>query len=523
MRTFLSFFLLFLLYHTLFSQTDGPVNSNYLIQRGISPRVLDAAASLFMQDGRFTEHLMIEVEKKGEKKRFDMDVIYDPSYQEGMDIRLVNYSGKLTRKEEKKLKKYIESSHYFSRMSLSYVYDESSLRVLRRSGDTLVLEYYYRKQDVDPYLRNIKRMRGEIYLVGDRLEKVVLTNERPLKHGITRYRKTVWYAPVNGGYIVTAVNEESFSDGKKKSSHYISHYETVSYGDRQGHELSWPGRPEVRTALAGDTLNVRLGGVLPILGKEAVKLGFQLPRPYGVAIFSHLQEQYMQFTGLSASLDGGSMVDMNNVLTLNESDVTLSSKIPMAKADIWIFPFLNLMFIVGAGENTLNGSLVLNDDLIDFFDKLPGWIIDVPNLPQSLPIRSVLRSEIYGGGATLAGGAGDFNLSINYQLMFTRIVEANTTNMVNIITPLVGYMAPFGVNFMVGGQGQFYNTVVTGFLEFEDDNGNPHKLDYIVDFEPIQWNGMLGIYKGFARHWEISMQFGFGQRTSLTTVFGYRF
>ena len=154
---------------------------------------------------------------------------------------------------------------------------------------------------------------------------------------------------------------------------------------------------------------------------------------------------------------------------------------------------------------------------------LPGWIIDVPNLPQSLPIRSVLRSEIYGGGATLAGGAGDFNLSINYQLMFTRIVEANTTNMVNIITPLVGYMAPFGVNFMVGGQGQFYNTVVTGFLEFEDDNGNPHKLDYIVDFEPIQWNGMLGIYKGFARHWEISMQFGFGQRTSLTTVFGYRF
>ena len=42
--------LLLLLTTALFSQTGTPVNSNYLIEHGISPRTLDAAASIFMQD-----------------------------------------------------------------------------------------------------------------------------------------------------------------------------------------------------------------------------------------------------------------------------------------------------------------------------------------------------------------------------------------------------------------------------------------------------------------------------------------
>jgi hypothetical protein len=146
----------------------------------------------------------------------------------------------------------------------------------------------------------------------------------------------------------------------------------------------------------------------------------------------------------------------------------------------------------------------------------------VPNLPKSFPVNSSVTSEIYGGGATFAGGVGDFNMTINYQLMFTKIVEANTTNTVHIITPMVGYMSPFGVNFMIGAQGQFYNTQLKGFFELDDSLGNSHILDYKVDFEPIKWNGIVGFYKGFSKHWEMSMQVGFGQRTSVTAVFGYR-
>jgi hypothetical protein len=107
--------------------------------------------------------------------------------------------------------------------------------------------------------------------------------------------------------------------------------------------------------------------------------------------------------------------------------------------------------------------------------------------------------------------------------MFTKIVEANTTNMANVITPMLGYMSPFGINFMIGGQGQFYNTKISGFIELEDTDGLMHKINYNVDFEPIKWNAIVGVYKIYNKHWEISLQAGFGQRSSLTGILGYRF
>jgi hypothetical protein len=241
----------------------------------------------------------------------------------------------------------------------------------------------------------------------------------------------------------------------------------------------------------------------------------------------------MEFTGLQVGYDGSDKADLNSLFELENSKVTQTTYMPLFKADLWIFPFLNIMVIAGGGQNDLNGELVINEDKREFvndlgntFDNLPGWLIDwpdIPNVPRAMPIKTTITSEVYGGGLTLAGGIDNFNLSVNYQLMFTKIVEANTTNMVNVVSPLIGYMSPFGVNFMLGAQGQFYNTKLSGFIEVEDSNGKMHTLDYNVDFEPIQWNAILGIYKTFAKHWEMSFQAGFGQRTSLTAILGYRF
>lgn len=72
---------------------------------------------------------------------------------------------------------------------------------------------------------------------------------------------------------------------------------------------------------------------------------------------------------------------------------------------------------------------------------------------------------------------------------------------------------------MTGAQGQFYDTKVTGYIDLEDGQ----RLSYNVDFQPVHWNAIFGIYKGFAKHWEIALQAGFGNRKSVTAVFGYRF
>jgi hypothetical protein len=507
------------------AQNTAPINSNFLIVNGISPRVLDAAASSYMQDGKFSEDVIIKVNKDGFEKEYKVILIYDPSYNDGMDIRMINQSDTLSKKELKTLKKYIEKSHFFSRMSESYLYNEESLKAIKNEGGTTVLEFYYKKSNIDPYLKYIKKIKGEIHITNGNLEKVVLTNFKPLKNHIVDYRKEVSFSKVKeGGYIITSINEQIVIEksGEKTEIEIVSN--TVNYKDQDGNELSLDNQE-----LSGiqydekDLITVDLGGKLPFLGKEATKMGYKLPRPVGVDMFVYAHDQQMKFTALQIGFDGSKMINLENLFALNESSVSQSTFMPLAKADVWIFPFLNVMAIVGGGQNNLDGELVINKELHDFINDLPGFIIDIPNVPQAIPIKTNITSEVYGGGLTLAGGVGNFNLSVNYQLMFTKIVEANTLNMANVITPMVGYMTPFGVNFMAGAQGQFYNTNISGFIELEDKLGNMHKLDYQVDFEPIQWNAILGLYKSFAKHWEMSFQAGFGQRTSITAIFGYRF
>ena len=513
------------LFNPAYAQIAEPVNSNYLIENGISPRVLDAAASFFLQDGKYSSKLLINLDQNGIKKQYHFDVIYDPEYKEGMDIRIISHNKDFSKKDKKEISNFIESNHFLSRKSRDYLYDESSLKVLRNSGDTLVLSYTYQKTDLEPYLRKIKHLKGEIYIVNGILHKIVLTNTKPIKKHITGYKKVVYYdkTPV-GGYIVSHFTERyDIKKGKKEiKEELISNTRDYSIKDKDG--FIWQNTALINEVDPGihDTLNVKLGGTLPFLGKSATKLGYQLPRPVGVAGFTYFHDQVMDFTGLGVGINNSEMVDLENVFALDDSEVVQSSTIYLAKADVWIFPFLNLMAIVGGGVNDLDGQLIINEELRDFINDLPGWL-DLPHVPDYIPIKSSVTSEIYGGGATLAGGIGDFNVTLNYQLMFTRIVEVNTTNMVNVVTPMVGYMAPFGVNFMLGAQGQFYNTKISGYIDMEDFGGRPNRLNYQVDFEPIKWNAIVGLYKGFNKHWEMSIQGGFGQRTSLTAIFGYRF
>jgi hypothetical protein len=511
----------------LTGQETRPINSNYLFENGISPRVLDAAASLFTQEGCFTTEVTMIKKINGVEKKYDLELIFNPNYKYGMDLRVVNKSENLSKKEKRKLRKYIEKSHYFSRLSKDYIYNESSLKLARIIGDTTILEFYYQKKNIDPYLKSIKKLKGFVYIINGKLDKVVLINIKPLKNNISKFKKTVKYAKTNeGGYIVTSFKEEITAEKGENTIKTIVNSKTTKYKDPKGNELTWKNKPSISPApvtTIHDTLNVKLGGPLPIWGKPVKKLGFQLPQPVGVAGFVYAHNQLLEFTGLEVSFDGGKWHNLENVFALNESKVNQLSTIYLAKADVWLFPFLNVMFMIGGGQNDLNGELVLNKDLVDFLNGLPGWIIDIPNLPASIPINSSVTSEVYGGGAILAGGVDKFNITVNYQLLFTKIVEANTTNMVNIITPMLGYELPFGINLLAGAQGQFYNTRLKGFFDIEDPNGGMHRLDYYVDFEPVKWNGIAGLYIGFYKHWEMSVQMGFGQRTSVTAVFGYRF
>jgi hypothetical protein len=510
---------------SLFAQETKPINSNILAENGISPKVLDAAASTLLQDGRFIQNSTIEIEESGKTKSYDLQVIYDPKYKYGKDIRIVVDNNVVSKKDKKELTKIIDQNHSFSRMSRHNLYDESTLKIIKEEGDEIVLEFYYQTQDIEPYLKHIKRLKGNIHINNGQLDKVVLTNFKSMKSNITSYERTVKFEKVinRGGYVVTSIIEKA--DQIKKGAHIK--YTTTSINtkivDDHGQNITWENQQDATPVLENaelDTISVKLGWVLPLLGKPATKLGYKLPRPIGLDIFTHYQEQTMQFTGLSLAMNDEDFVPFDGLFDIENSTISANSSVSALKADVWILPFLHVMVIAGNGRNAINGNWPLDENfkqaLIDY-----GWLIDIDpeDIPDAITLSGDLESVMYGAGATLAGGVGNWNVSLSYQFMVNEVTAANTTSVAHVFMPMLGYMTPFGMNLMIGGQGQFYDTKVQGFIELDDGQ----TLSYNVDFEPVRWNAMVGIYKGFAKHWEIALQAGFGKRESVTAVFGYRF
>ena len=140
-----------------FAQKTHPVNSNYLIEHGVSPRILDFAASDLLQDGSYSQNVVIDVNDGSSTKQYKMQVIYDPTYQEGMDVRIVFDPSTVSKADAKELEKLVEKSHSFSRMSRNYLYDESTLKIIKDENGEVVLEYYYQNRDIEPYLKSIKK------------------------------------------------------------------------------------------------------------------------------------------------------------------------------------------------------------------------------------------------------------------------------------------------------------------------------------------------------------------------------
>ncbi len=518
--------LLCLSFSTLtYGQNEEPINSNYLFEHGVSPRILDIAASDLLQDGSFSQNVTIKVNDDSKTEEYKMRIIYDPTYMEGMDVRVVFDSANTSKSTQKELEKLVEKSHQFSRMSQNYLVDESTLRRVKDENGEVVFEFFYQKNDIEPYLKSIKKLKGNVIFKDGVLDRVVLTNYKPMKDKVRSMERTVYFekSKETGGYIKTSSEEkhEQFKGGKVIT--YTLKATTTDYYTPKAKQLSWDGKEDILPLFGDvntDTLSVKLGWHLPLLGKPATKLGYSLPRPVGVNYFYHFQDQTMQFTGLSLAMNDEDFVSFNDVFDLDNSTIRASGYVSMVKADVWIFPFLNIMAIGGTGENTIEGNWPIDEELRQAISDW-GWLIgvDPEDIPEEISLNGTLKSNMAGLGATLAGGVGDWNVSLTYQFMATMSPEANTTTIANVVMPMIGYMTPFGMNLMAGVQGQFYDTNISGYVDLEDGQ----TLHYNVDFQPARWNYMLGIYKGFAKHWEIALQAGFGNRKSVTAVFGYRF
>ncbi len=499
------------------AQDVDPINSNYLIAQGVSPRVLDFAANSVLQDGRFSEDVVVRLEvADGSTQEFRFQTIYDPSYTEGMDMRFVVDGATATQSDIKLLSDVLKELHQYGRLVEQYLYDENSLRLVSNENGVVVFEYDYDRTDLDPSMQQLKRLRGRVQFRDGELDFVELFNTRPLKNNVDDYTKRVYFrepSPGGGHFVARVVETYSARYGGQPTQVTVE-VTTTEYADAQG-EIVYRGSGPVGGSFERpDTVSVRLGGLFPIFGKPATKLGYQLPRPFGISGLLHLQGQELQFTGLALGINGGELINLSDLFLLEESTLEETTRAYSVKADLWVFPFLNVMAMIGYAENSVNGSLVLTDEI-----KALLGLVGVEDVPDAIPIVTDVSANLVSFGPTLAGGIDDFNVSVNYQAIYARVNDVNATTWAHALTGLLGYMTSFGMNIMVGAQGQWYDPTIGGSI----DLGGTETLDFAVDFQPKNWNFFGGIYQGFAKHWEITMQVGVGGRSSLTTMLGYRF
>ena len=511
----LALFLTVLFVGNATAQEVDPVNSNYLITQGVSPRVLDFAANSVLQDGRFTEDVVVTVEIEGRTEEYRFQSIYDPAYEDGMDMRFVVDGAVATKSDVKMLKDVLKELHHYGRLVEPYLWDESSLELISNENGVVVLEYDYEKADVDPSMKQITRLRGRVQFTDGELDFVELFNTKGLKNNIDDYTKRVYFREPSpgGGHFVVRIVEEYSAREKGTPVRVTVEVNTTEYANAEGAVL-YSVPTDIGTYFeTPDTVSVRLGGLFPLMGKPATKLGYQLPRPIGISALLHLQANTLQFTGLSIGLNGGEKIPLSDLFVLGESSLEQTTAAYSVKGDLWVLPFLNVMAMIGYAENSVNGELVLTDEV-----KALLGLIGVEDVPDVIPIVTDVDANLFSLGATLAGAIGSFNGTINYQGVLAHVSDVSTTTTAHVVTGLVGYMTSFGMNIMGGAQAQWYEPTIGGSIPLDGAT-----LDFQVDFEPKIWNFFGGVYYGFAKHWEITMQVGVGARSSLTTMLGYRF
>lgn len=231
-------------------------------------------------------------------------------------------------------------------------------------------------------------------------------------------------------------------------------------------------------------------------GKEWAR-GAQLPRPVGIGIDLFGMDQPYTIEGLRFIAPGLPFQ------TITGAEVENTVKHVDVKFDVWLFPFLNVFAIIGELDATTT--------------------VDLRNVPQPLPIQTIqvdYSGLVYGLGVTLAAGGDRWfgSLTVNAQETdlsgdFDSSVESL------VVTPKIGLQGGLGAVWV----GAMYLTAdeshrgvlrvpVLGTVDFDVSLG-----------EDSQWHGLIGASKTFKDHWQLTLEGGFGDKTTALASLSYRF
>lgn len=247
---------------------------------------------------------------------------------------------------------------------------------------------------------------------------------------------------------------------------------------------------------------------LPIWKKEAEALGYDLPKAFGLNL------SYM-------TLEQGINVDSIALQGLDPLDLKMEAEpgkqvtdVITLRADVWLFPFLNLYALVGKlegySETDVNVSVKLGP-IGPLKTKIEDFRLD-------------LDGDIKGAGFVLAGGYEQWFALVDASYTQTELTVIDGAIDAIVVSPRIGYdFHTHGVplRFWVGAMYQNVEQELSGSIR---DLGIPLDGDFEVKQSlASEWNTIAGLQYEINKNWYLLGEMGFGERESLFFSIDRRF
>lgn len=166
--------------------------------------------------------------------------------------------------------------------------------------------------------------------------------------------------------------------------------------------------------------------VFPILGKGAYKKGFDIPYPIGIMANSIWMKQDLIFSNFQLGFENeGTDIPLQPADFIQFGENSNNSQNYTVRPDIWIFPFLNVYGLFGAGTSKTSVNLVAPINL-------------------STEVDQDFRTN--GFGVMAAGGVGPIWLSLDFNWTWNKPKLLDAPVKVSIIGLRLGHTFVFKQN-----------------------------------------------------------------------------
>jgi hypothetical protein len=496
----------------------GPFNTDPLSQRGISPRVLDIAVSMLHQGPGFV--MLFEFEETvgdaapwGDRGRVNFDPFTD--YGLELNFELEEDHNVSARQYRRALQRTLDTEFWLRQEDR--LHDPGSFEVLSESGDDAVVAFRYNRRRLPAALSWIRRLEGKVYIEDGRLDRVELTNTRPMSYSgaqLESLRRTVYFGRVlsgEDGYLIDQMVLEGEGRRGRQAYSFVQREEVVSYFGEGGRPIEWEQREQqVEDSELTVPVRLRLQRKLPLMANDVRKLGFNLPKTYGVGLIGNSREftfdiDKLEFAGIDLS-DPMGLALIDPVGT----QVDVDSLAYLVRADMWVLPFLNVSVL--AGEYDVDSDVTIR--LTPLGQIAAEAIFGVPT-GQFLRLAVEEEGEILGVG--LVTGAQYQNLFTSISVQYVETLNFNSGSKYETWTfPVV-----FGYDFGASG----FRLLTSAILS----RGNRRIEGIVEGTVPFAVEGdmntntyTLGFRKEWRSTWALTGFYGDGDTTDVNLFLEYR-